>query len=209
MSNTAAPQTTGGIGYPRLYDLLIGILTRGRERQYRDAMLDVLDVAPGLSVLDIGCGTGTLAIAAWRRSQPGGSVAGTDISASMLEVARRKARRAGAAVRFRQGDATSLPFDDAEFDVVTMTTVMHAVPENQRKRCIAETRRVLRPAGRLVLIDFGGEPGKRKHWSARHGAHGAFDLDDLREPLLQEGFRELEGGALHWLSLHVLRAERG
>jgi hypothetical protein len=56
-----------GIGFPRIYDLLLLILTRGRERAYRADVLDLAGVASGDHVLDIGCGTGTQAIAAWRR----------------------------------------------------------------------------------------------------------------------------------------------
>ena len=196
-----------GIGYPRLYDLLMFVLTRGRERRYRERVLDVAGITTGLRVLDIGCGTGSLAIAAWRRTGGTGLVAGTDVSESMLEVAQRKARRAGASVAFRHGDATSLPFGDAQFDVVTITTVLHALPEAERSRALAEARRVLEPAGRLTLVDFGGDVRRRKHWSARHGPHGAFDLDELRQPLSQHGFQKIEGGALEWLSLHFLRAE--
>jgi ubiquinone/menaquinone biosynthesis C-methylase UbiE len=206
MTHHHDPEAARGIGFPRLYDLLMLVLTRGRERRYREHVLDLAGIRAGVYLLDIGCGTGTLAIAAWRRSRPGGRVAGTDVSDAMLGVARRKARRAGAEIEFRPGDATSLPFDDAQFDVATMTTVMHAVPEAEQGQCIAEARRVLKPGGCLLLVDFGGDVRTRKHWSARHGPHGAFDLDALRELLPQEGFADAETGALDWLSLHFLRA---
>ena len=70
-----------GIGFPRHYDLLLLILTRGRERAYREDVLDLAGVAPDHHVLDIGCGTGTQAIAAWRRSQPEGDNEPSNVAA--------------------------------------------------------------------------------------------------------------------------------
>jgi SAM-dependent methyltransferase len=195
-----------GIRFPRLYDLLLRILTRGRDGAYREDLLDLTGVAAGRHVLDIGCGTGTQAIASWRRVQPGGSVIGIDISEKMLAAARRKARRAGLAIDFRCADAAQLPFEDNRFDVVTITTVMHMVPEVRRRLCLREASRVLRPGGRLLVIDYAGDPKDRKHWSAKHGRHGLFDLTAVRTVLSEERFEQIDGGPLDWLSLHFLRA---
>lgn len=206
---TFGTQAKRSIGFPRLYDLLLLILTRGRDRAYRESVLDLAGVAQGHDLLDIGCGTGTQAIASWHRTQPEGSVVGVDISENMLAVARRKARRAGVDIAFRSADAGQLPFDDHRFDIVTITTVMHMIPDSRHRLCLSEASRVLRPGGRLLLIDYAGDPGHRRHWSARHGAHGRFDLHRLREPLSELGFDRIDGGALAWLSLHFLRATKG
>ena len=88
--------TGQGFDRPRLYDLMVLLLTRGRDRAYREELLDLVAASTGDHVLDIGCGTGTLAISAWRRVRPAGSVTGTDISEPMLAAARRKARRPAA-----------------------------------------------------------------------------------------------------------------
>jgi len=194
-----------GIGFPRLYDLLLRVLTRGRERAYREHLLDLSGIAPGMQVLDIGCGTGTQAIASWRRSQPAGAVVGIDISTAMLAVARRKVRRAGLDLAFHHANADALPFEDDRFDVVTITTVMHMIPQSRRRPCLREAARVLRRGGRLLLIDYGGDPDSRRHWTARHGPHRRFDLHSLREPMSAEGFEEVDGGPIDWLSLHFLR----
>ncbi|WP_051069142.1 class I SAM-dependent methyltransferase [Mesorhizobium metallidurans] len=183
-------------------------LTRGRDRTYREELLDLAGVASGNRVLDVGCGTGTQAIAAWRRVQPGGSVVGVDVSEKMLVAARRKARRAGLDIPFRHADAAELPFEDGGFDVVMITTVLHMVPESRRRPCLSEAGRILRPGGRLLLIDYAGNPDERKHLSAKHGRHGQFDLHNLHGPLAEAGFKHIEGGPLEWLSLHFLRATR-
>jgi SAM-dependent methyltransferase len=201
-------EASRGICFPRHYDLLLLILTRGRDRAYREDVVELAGIAPGHRVLDIGCGTGTQAIAAWRRSQPGGSVVGVDISETMLAAARRKARRAGFPIAFHQADATRLPFEDERFDIVTFTTMMHMVPESRRQLCLREASRVLRHGGRLLLIDYAGDPGGRRHWSARLGPHGRFDLHGLRTPLSAEGFEEIDAGPLDWLSLHFLRGRK-
>jgi SAM-dependent methyltransferase len=197
-----------GIGFPRLYDLLLQILTRGRDQTYRADLLALAGVGPGHHVLDIGCGTGTQAIATWHRTQPGGAVAGVDISQKMLAAARRKARRAGLDIAFHQADAARLPFEDGRFEVVTITTVMHMVPKSRRQLCLREAARVLRAGGRLLLIDYAGDPRGRKHWLARLGPHRRFDLHSLRELLSAEGFEEIDGGPLNWLSVHFLRARK-
>jgi ubiquinone/menaquinone biosynthesis C-methylase UbiE len=197
-----------GIGFPRLYDLLLLIMTRGRDQAYRESLLDLAGVAPRHDVLDVGCGTGTQAIATWRRTQPGGSVVGVDISQKMLASARRKAHRAGLDIAFRCADAARLQFDDDRFDIVTITTVMHMIPESRRLLCLREASRVLRRGGRLLLVDYAGDPAGRSHWTAKHGAHGRFDLHSLRDLLSEQAFKGIDGGPLDWLDLHFLRGTK-
>jgi ubiquinone/menaquinone biosynthesis C-methylase UbiE len=100
----------------------------------------------GQRVLDVGCGTGTLAAALAERGQA--RVWGVEPSAEMLEVARAKAPRA---VGFKQARAEELPFRDGWFDRVTMSLVAHLV---DRPVAFAEARRVLAPKGRLVVLTF-------------------------------------------------------
>ena len=207
-SGAGGAAASRGIGFPRLYDVLLQVLTRGRERAYREHLLELSGIAPGMHVLDIGCGTGTQAIASWRRSQPRGSVVGIDISEAMLAVARRKARRAGLRIAFHRANADALPLEDDRFDVVTISTVMHMIPQSRRRPCLREASRVLRRGGRLLLIDYAGNPDDRRHWTARCGPHRRFDLHSLREPMSAERFGEVDGGPLDWLSLHFLRGTK-
>lgn len=197
-----------GLGSPQLYDLLLLAMTRGREGRYREQLLDLAQIADGRSVLDIGCGTGTLAIAASRRVQPHGSVCGVDVSASMIAAAQRK-RRAFApntSLRFLAAEAVTLPFADAMFDAAMIVTVMHMLPEPEHSLALQEASRVLRPGGRLLLVDYGGP--QRTGWVAHHHLHRAFDLDSLTPLLPGARLVEADSGPLGWLSLQYLLATK-
>lgn len=198
----AAP--SHGIGFPRLYDLLLFLLTRGRDHAYRKEVLDLAGVATGHHVLDVGCGTGTQTIEAVRRTGPDGSVVGVDVSPKMLAAARRKVERHGLSITLQQADAAALPFDDSRFDIVTITTVLHMVPCRRHQLCLREAARVLKCGGRLLVIDYAGAPENRKNWVAKLGPHGRFDLYSLRDCLSEAGFERIDFGPLTWLDLHFL-----
>src|SRR6478735_10495640 len=110
---------------PLRYDLMLWIASRGRERDFRERQLNLARVAPGESVLDVGCGTGTLAIAAARRVGEGGTVTGVDPSAALLARARKKARRARSGVAFELSGGEALPFPDRSYDLVLSSLVLH------------------------------------------------------------------------------------
>ncbi len=112
-------------------------------------MLEAARLEGGERVLDLGCGPGHTALAFAERA---GEVVGLDLSASMLELARDAARRRGLSnLRFERGDAERLPFDDAEFDVVTTRYSAHRYP--QPLSALGEAARVLRPGGVFLLLD--------------------------------------------------------
>ena len=128
--------------WSRVYDL--SLVQRVVYRPPQDAVLRALRAAPCWAVLDIGCGTGQLA-ARLRRELPRTHVVGCDFSAGMLAEARVRDRHTD----WVQGDAGRLPFADAAFDAVVSTEAFHWFPDPGR--ALAEFRRVLRPAGRLLL----------------------------------------------------------
>ncbi len=111
-------------------------------------------IVSGEDVLDIGCGTGTLAVAA-ARDAPDVTVTGLDADASILARARKKAAGAGHEIRFDEGMSTALPYADASFDLVLSTLFFHHLPDDQKLQTAAELVRVLRPGGRLVVGDLG------------------------------------------------------
>ncbi len=123
----------------------------------RATYLDLLVVAPGERVLDVGCGSGVVTRELARRVAPDGEVVGLDPSPALLGVARELAGREGLAGRLdlRVGDARSLPFGDAEFDVVLAVTALSHVPDGER--AIPEMVRVARPGGRVGVVDREGD----------------------------------------------------
>jgi len=114
-----APQTKGKvIRWARWYDLSSKLLTFGRDKAIRKKALELAAIRPGEKVLDVGCGTGTLAIGASDLTGETGEVHGVDPSPEMIDVAQRKAARSGRRVRFETGVIEALPYPDGEFDLV-------------------------------------------------------------------------------------------
>lgn len=201
-----APATTGRVLHAaRLYDLLAFLLTRGRERQLRDRMIQLAGLESGNAVLDIGCGTGTLAIAARKRVGSAGAVFGIDASTAMVAEATRKSVRAGIDVTFTHAVVEALPFPDARFDVVLSTLMLHHLPRPVRRQCAAEIRRVLKPRGRLLVVDF-GRPQDRHGILAHFHRHGHVDFADVRAVLTDAGFTVTGDGPVGFSSLQFVLA---
>lgn len=192
---------------PAGYDLLIWLVTFGRERRLREKLLDPARLQPGESVVDVGCGTGSLAIAAMRRVGPAGSVYGVDASAPMIARARNKARKAGVEASFEIGVAESLPFPDARFDVVLNTVMLHHLPKNAREQCVGEMRRVLKPGGRLLVVEFGGAAPHGRGPLAHFHSHGQIKPRQLLELVGDGGFRIVDSGAVGIWDLQFVLAE--
>jgi ubiquinone/menaquinone biosynthesis C-methylase UbiE len=151
------PSTAGRvIHWAFRYDLLVWVASRGRERAFREEQVGLARLAAGEFVLDIGCGTGAFAVAAKRRVGSTGAVHGIDASPEMIGRAHKKAQKAGVEVVFETAVAEALPFPDATFDAVLSTLVLHHLPKEALWQCIFEMRRVLKPGGRLLVLDIGG-----------------------------------------------------
>jgi ubiquinone/menaquinone biosynthesis C-methylase UbiE len=190
----AAPHTRGlVIHWAARYDVLAWLLTGGRERAFRERLIELAGLEAGDSVLDIGCGTGTLAIAATRHVEPKGSVYGIDASPQMIARATRKARKAGAPAVFQLAAAEQLPFPDARFDVVLSTLMFHHLPLKTRKQCAIEIRRVLKRRGRVLVVDF-GKAQARQGLLARFHRHGHVAVEDIESVLKNADFTTLRTG---------------
>lgn len=136
----------------RAYDPLIRLTTR--ESLFKRRLVEQASPAPGQHVLDLGCGTGTLALLV-KRHQPTADVVGLDADPEMLDQARSKAKRAGVEVRFDEGFSTELPYPDASFDLVLSTLFFHHLDLDSKRRTAREIARVLGPGGELHVADWG------------------------------------------------------
>ncbi|WP_322780820.1 demethylmenaquinone methyltransferase [Frankia sp. Cas4] len=141
-------------GVARRYDLTNTVLSAGRDRTWRIATADALELRPGLRVLDLAAGTATSSRAFAAR---GAAVVACDFSLGMLRVGRQRLRQqintaGGGIVALVAGDGLKLPFADASFDRVTISFGLRNVVDVDG--CLAELARVTRPGGRLVVCEF-------------------------------------------------------
>ena len=152
----ATPAQTEGrlIRWASSYDFMTNILTFGQARRLRTMTIDQTLLKPGESVLDVGCGTGGVTIPAKLRVGLSGKASGIDPSPEMIAVAEQKAQRKGLEIDFRIGVIEALPYPDASFDVVTSSLMMHHLPEHLKVKGLAEIYRVLKPGGRLLILDM-------------------------------------------------------
>jgi demethylmenaquinone methyltransferase/2-methoxy-6-polyprenyl-1,4-benzoquinol methylase len=135
-----------------VYDLMNSAMTAGLHHQWRDRAVDRADLGPGSDALDVCCGTGDLTLALRRRIGPDGRVVGCDFSEPMLEIARRKSGQEGLPAEFGWADALELPYGDSSFDAVTIGFGARNLADLDRG--ISEMARVLRPGGRLVILEI-------------------------------------------------------
>lgn len=150
----AAGEPSHVLHNPRAYDWLARIVTLGGEARFRRRTVDLGKLQSGQTVLDVGCGTGTLLVEAAKRVGPSGFVHGVDRSLEMLAHAQRKAVAQDVRAEFHEGSSDCLPFPNASFDVAFCTLTLHHLPAAVQLATIAEMRRVLRPGGRMVIVDM-------------------------------------------------------
>ena len=139
------------------YDLTNSVLSLGIHHLWRKRTVKVSGAKPGSSVLDCATGTGDLALEFKRTVGPTGKVLGTDFNADMLSHAPAKATSKGLAVDFEVADAMHLPYADATFDVASISFGIRNVDEP--KTALAEMARVVKPGGRIVVLEFGQPRG--------------------------------------------------
>ena len=207
-SENAMPRPVGAVLHSAvLYDALVWFALRGRERQLRQRLLDLSGLRSGEAVLDVACGTGTLAILAKKTVGRSGTVCGIDASPEMLARARSKAARATVEVRFENAAAQALPFADSSFDLALGTMMLHHLGRAARRELAVELRRVVKPGGRVILVDFARPEAKRRGFAAhfRH-RHGHVDLPEIIGLLEGAGFQPTESGPVGIMNLHFALA---
>lgn len=159
-----------------LYDPMVKLLGGDAARR---ALIEQAELQRGHRVLEIGCGTGTLATMT-KRLHADVEVMGLDPDAKALERAKHKAAREKVSVQFDQGFADELPYPDESFDRIFSAFMFHHLPSGERVQTLREARRVLKPGGELHMLDFEG-PGDRKHGFLAHLFHSHEHLKDNSE----------------------------
>jgi ubiquinone/menaquinone biosynthesis C-methylase UbiE len=174
-----------------LYDPLTALLGVNRVRR---TLVERADLGSATRVLDVGCGTGTLAVLI-TRAHPHLDVAGIDPDPAALALAARKAARAGVSIRFERGMAGTLPFPDGAFDRVFSSFMFHHLRGDEKTGMLREVQRVLAPGGRLELVDFAGPEAQRG--VLRRLLHGNALLQDNAEARVLSRMREANFAAAH------------
>jgi len=134
----------------RVYDLMNQVMTAGMHHRWRERAVEISGVGPGGRALDVATGTGDLALALARRVGPDGEVVGMDFSEEMLSLARRK--QAGGRVSFEWGNALELAYADDSFDAATVGFGARNFADLDAG--LAEMARVVRPGGRVVVLEI-------------------------------------------------------
>ena len=148
------------------YDRLNHLMSLGVDRSWRRrALREIVDAGRPQALLDIACGTGDFAIAIARRMHPGSRITGLDLSEGMLRVMRQKVADAGleAQIDCLQGDCEALPFPDGTFDVATIAFGIRNF--EHRETALREILRVLRPGGRLVILELSVPENRLLRWA--------------------------------------------
>lgn len=210
----------------RRYDLMNSLMTVGRDKAWRKLTVARSGIKDGGYALDVCCGTGMLSMELAKATGATGNVVGLDFSENMLSVARENVKEFSLKenIRFIQGNAMELPFDDNTFDCATVGWGLRNVPEIIT--AVSEMARVVKPGGKVISLDMAQPtmpvfkqgywlffekviPAMGKLWAGNKGAYGylhdsakvfppQWELAEIfsRAGLVQTGYTNLMGGAV-------------
>jgi demethylmenaquinone methyltransferase/2-methoxy-6-polyprenyl-1,4-benzoquinol methylase/phosphoethanolamine N-methyltransferase len=201
----AALNTTGHtIHWARLYNLLFARKTTAEHKQ----AIRAVGLLPGERLIDVGCGPGTAALVLAKKAGPEGHVVGIDASTEMIDVARKKARKAGSTAQFEIAPIESMPYAESSFDAAISMLMLHHLPAELQDKGLAEVRRVLKPGGRLVILDFSSDSGSFfGHLLSILGhAHGGSAFPELEQKLHTAGFAQVDRLPLKRKSVMLIKA---
>lgn len=180
----------------RHYDLVVNLVTLGRTRAVHKQTLALVELNPGDAVLDVGCGTGALALEVERAAVPGGTIVGVDVEPAMIEQAQRRADKDQSGVHFEIASIEQIPYADETFDLAFSTLMYHHLTDAQRDAGFYEVRRVLKPGGRFILVDI--NPSKRSILTSLPGHSRLAAEDYVRKEVIarmeETGFTVIDDG---------------
>ena len=189
------------------YDLMLWFFNTftapGKWQALQQTIIDLAQFQSGEAVLDVGCGTGTLALIAKERVGTAGRVCGIDPGPKQITRARHKALRAGLSIDFQVGAIEQLPFPDQSFDIILSTLMMHVLPDDLKSRGLAEIARVLKPGGRVLIVDTRrpDEQSSERTQQGRptrpvHTGPWNSGIQDQPQLLKEASFSQIESGEL-------------
>ena len=195
------------------YDLYMKRITLGREEVLRTMTVNLALVKEGDCVLEVGCATGSLTLAAKRQVGPSGKVFGIDIIPAMIERSQQKAVQAKLDITFQLGNIENIPFSENQFDVVMCSFMIFHMSEKVRNKGIEEIYRVLKPQGKLLVLDLAlpPDPVSRRILKLLLGFMLKHDLKELQPIMESSGFSQIEISQAKFrvLGLPVLSFVRG
>jgi ubiquinone/menaquinone biosynthesis C-methylase UbiE len=194
--------------WARYYDLVVGIISLGRERKFRQAALEIVDIKPGMNILDVGCGTGSLTIAAKQEQGIDGQVVGIDPSSNMVNLAQEKADKASVEIAFQVGVIEKIDFPEDHFDLVLSSLMMHHLPDELKKDGLLEIFRVLKPDGTLLIIELDPSDFSLASLIHGHSSQLSAELEKTQAYMVGVGFEPVEFGRPNFRGFSFLKGKK-
>ena len=186
----------------------------GGEQRWRQLIVEWIDPRPGEKIIDICCGTGTLTVMLAQRLAGAGEVMGIDLSSRLLNLARKKQKPEG--VTFLEGDAQKIPFSWGHFHKGVICGALHEMPREVRRRVMAEAHRVIKPNGRIVVVEH-NNPEKKwrrslfdflERFNPEYPTYRDLLKCGLTNEIERGGFRVVRTSVASWEFFQIVLAER-
>lgn len=193
------------------YDVVIRLTLP--ERRFKLRLIESAELTPGMKVLDIGCGTGTLLVLT-ARTTPGVALTGIDVDSGILARARRKIAAAGLDIQLDRGSATNLPYPEDSFDRIFSTLTLHHLTGTDKAVAFAEAYRTLGAGGELHVSDVGAPDTRLSHFASYlteklGGEHVQENYRGLLMSMAREaGFAEVVETARFFTVIGIIRSFR-
>ncbi|MFN8479417.1 MAG: class I SAM-dependent methyltransferase [Kouleothrix sp.] len=192
-SHSTTSSRGGVIRWATAYDLFFERISRTSDAK----IIALAGIQPGATVLDVGCGPGSLTRAAQRAAGPQGAAYGIDPATEMVARAQHNARRTGSSAQFQASGIEALPFPDRMFDVAMGRLMFHHLNSTQKHAGLRELRRVLKPGGVFLTIDIDIAPNGLVSHLLGHASAGQMsrvNMDEYADLYADAGFTNIRTG---------------